>query len=164
MNQQQLKISIEKTFEEMREILLKKGDDYANQDKLSNFKLAGKIAGLTPELNCLSMIATKVARLGVLLNTKAAPKNESIQDNVIDLANYALLLRCLIIEKNADITTYQPIKTEPSTEKTRHFLFTKEDVDFINTALLLLIQQRSKNSFVNDIPKIEAIRALINNY
>ena len=76
----------------MRDVLLNKGDDYANADRLSNFKMAGQIAGGNAQLNCLNLIATKVARLGVLLNSKDKPKNESINDSIMDLANYALLL------------------------------------------------------------------------
>ena len=85
----------------MRETLLNKGDDYANKDRLSNFKLAGTIAGGSAELNCLNMISTKVARLGVLLNSTTQPKNESIQDSILDLANYAALLYMITNEKNA---------------------------------------------------------------
>ena len=76
----------------MRDVLLNKGDDYANADRLSNFKMAGQIAGGNAQLNCLNLIATKVARLGVLINSKDKPKNESINDSIMDLANYALLL------------------------------------------------------------------------
>jgi hypothetical protein len=83
------------TVEEMRGIMFRKGDDYANTDRLSNFKLAGAICGLTAEQNCLSLIATKVARLGVLLNSKGTPQNESIDDSLLDLANYTVLLRMI---------------------------------------------------------------------
>ena len=76
----------------MRDVLLNKGDDYANTDRLSNFKMAGQIAGGNAQLNCLNLIATKVARLGVLLNSNDKPKNESINDSIMDLANYAMLL------------------------------------------------------------------------
>lgn len=83
---------------QMRDILLSKGDDYANQDRLSNFKYAGQICGFSPELNCLNLIATKVARLGVLLNSEKAPNNESIQDSILDLANYAALLQMIYVD------------------------------------------------------------------
>ena len=82
----------------MRDVLLNKGDDYANADRLSNFKMAGQIAGGNAQLNCLNLIATKVARLGVLLNTNHEPKNESINDSIMDLANYALLLAMINYE------------------------------------------------------------------
>lgn len=80
--------------------MFKKSEDYANEDRLSNFKLAGTIAGGSAEINCLNLIATKVARLGVLLNSGKAPNNESILDSVLDLANYAVLLNMILIDKN----------------------------------------------------------------
>ena len=83
---------------EMEKVLFSKGDDYANQDRLSNFKLAGAIAGGDARTNCLNMIATKVARLGVLLNSDKKPNNESIEDSVLDLANYSVLLWMIINE------------------------------------------------------------------
>lgn len=83
---------ISQFFDRMRSVILSKGNDYANEDRLSNFKLAGAICGLTAEQNCLSLIATKVARLGVLLKSDTPAENESIEDSLIDLANYAVLL------------------------------------------------------------------------
>ena len=86
--------------EELKGILIKKGDDYSGKDRLSNFKTAGAIAGITPEQNCLSLIATKVARLGNLLSTNKEPNNESIEDSIKDLINYSILLHMLQYEFN----------------------------------------------------------------
>jgi hypothetical protein len=83
---------------EMKKTLFSKGDDYANEDRLSNFKLAGAISGGNASTNCLNMISTKVARLGNLLNKDGDPNNESIDDSVLDLANYAVLLYMIINE------------------------------------------------------------------
>jgi len=83
---------------EMKKTLFSKGDDYANEDRLSNFKLAGAISGGNASTNCLNMISTKVARLGNLLNKNEGPNNESIDDSVLDLANYAVLLYMIINE------------------------------------------------------------------
>lgn len=85
--------------DEMRQIIFKKGNDYANTDRLSNFKLAGAISGLSAELNCLSLISTKVARLGVLLSKDSKPNNESIHDSLIDIANYSTLLSMILEDK-----------------------------------------------------------------
>jgi len=115
------KIQIE-TFEnfvaKQREILLSKGDDYANTDRLSNFKTAGQICGLTPAQHCLAMIATKIARLGVLLTPSANPaKNESIQDSVVDLGNYAALLNMILEEENGiPIENYPEPGPDPGTD------------------------------------------------
>lgn len=98
MTKQQQEVVFDNMVAEMRKVMLGKGDDYANEDRLSNFKLAGNICGITPELNCLNLIATKVARLGVLLQGKE-PKNESVQDSVLDLSNYAVLLNMIIVDK-----------------------------------------------------------------
>ena len=92
MTKEEQQIFFDEYINKMRDVLLNKGDDYANADRLSNFKMAGQIAGGNAQLNCLNLIATKVARLGVLLNTEDKPKNESINDSIMDLANYAMLL------------------------------------------------------------------------
>lgn len=99
MTKEQQQNHFNEVTEKMRTILLSKGNDYANTDRLSNFKLAGNICGLNAELNCLSLIATKVARLGVLLNSTDKPNNESIEDSVLDLANYAILLSMILKDK-----------------------------------------------------------------
>ena len=92
MTKEEQQIFFDEYINKMRDVLLNKGDDYANADRLSNFKMAGQIAGGNAQLNCLNLIATKVARLGVLLNSNDKPKNESINDSIMDLANYAMLL------------------------------------------------------------------------
>lgn len=99
MNLQEQEKHFNEMTEKMRNIMISKGNDYANTDRLSNFKLAGNISGLNAKLNCLSLIATKVARLGVLLNSNNEPNNESIQDSVLDLANYSLLLSMILSEE-----------------------------------------------------------------
>lgn len=87
-----------KFTEEQRAIMFKKGNDYAGADRLSNFKVTGAITQLSAEQAALQMIATKVARLGVLLQPGKVANNESIDDSVVDLANYAFLLVCLLRE------------------------------------------------------------------
>lgn len=100
MNRQRQVEKFNEFTDKMRSVILSKSEDYATDvDVLSNFKLAGSICQLTPEQNCLSLIATKVARLGVLLQGKI-PNNESIQDSVLDLANYAVLLDMIISENS----------------------------------------------------------------
>ena len=85
-------------YAEKKNVLKLKGEDYANEDVLSNFKSAGANIGISAELQCLSLIATKVARLGNLLSGKK-PNNESVADSILDLSNYTDLLYCLVNEK-----------------------------------------------------------------
>ena len=85
-------------YAEKKNILKLKGEDYANEDVLSNFKTAGANCGISAEQQCLSAISTKVARLGNLLSGKI-PNNESISDSILDLSNYTDLLYCLVNEE-----------------------------------------------------------------
>lgn len=94
MNHSQRNVLLGEVHDKMQSVLSIKGADYANEDVLSNFKLAGSICGITAEQQCLSLIATKVARLGVLLESNN-PKNEPIEDSILDLINYSFLLYCL---------------------------------------------------------------------
>lgn len=88
-------------YAEKKNVMKLKGEDYANEDVLSNFKSAGANIGISAELQCLSLIATKVARLGNLLSGKT-PNNESVSDSILDLSNYTDLLYCLVNEQITD--------------------------------------------------------------
>lgn len=106
MTSQEQQQEFKQLVEKMRVVMSAKGDDYAHEDRLSNFKLAGNIVGITSHQNILSLIATKVARLGVLLKGKS-PKNESVEDSFLDLSLYSLLAWMLWREanKNVDLST-----------------------------------------------------------
>jgi len=101
-------INLFKEFsEEQLKIIVGKNKDYANDDALSNFKLAGNIAGISPQQQALSLIAVKVARLGVLLNNKQ-PVNEPVKDSILDLANYAFLLHAITKDNPATAPAETP--------------------------------------------------------
>lgn len=85
----------DKLMKELKVILTAKGDDYSGEDRLSNFKTVAGILKITPELSCLNLIATKVARLGTLLSSRSEPNNESIEDSIKDLINYSILLHMI---------------------------------------------------------------------
>lgn len=91
---------LEGLFKAQKEVLSKKGYDYAGEDVLSNFRLAGMITNQSSRhpdaTNCLNLIGTKVARLGQLLSSGKHAQNESIQDSVIDLCNYSALLYLIL--------------------------------------------------------------------
>ena len=78
-------------FDEMQEVVESKAHDYAKNDNVfSNFEFAADVAGVTVEQEFAVMIGTKVARLRELLGGKT-PNNESIDDTLLDLSNYAAL-------------------------------------------------------------------------
>ena len=86
------------TLRIMKDVHEKKNEDYSNFDNpFSNFDIS--------EYLCLQFktdrdkvfvwpIATKLARIANLLNNSNTPNNESIQDSLIDIANYVILWKC----------------------------------------------------------------------
>lgn len=93
-------ILLDELFSLQKGIMDKKGYDYAGEDVLSNFRLAGMIVNQgvrNPDaVNCLNLIGTKIARLGQLLSSNKSAQNESIQDSIIDLCNYSALLYMIL--------------------------------------------------------------------
>ncbi|HNC37371.1 MAG TPA: hypothetical protein PLD32_12455 [Saprospiraceae bacterium] len=95
----------------MKSIMSGKGDDYAGDvDRLRNFKLVAEVVGITPEQVIMVFIATKAVRLGQLLSSGQTPKNESIDDSLLDNANYSALLKMVRDEKFCDVILAQQAK------------------------------------------------------
>lgn len=71
-----------------------KSHDYAQDSNVfSNFEIAGNLAALFKDPvdnSFVNLIGVKIARLSELLSGKS-PKNESIEDTFIDLANYCAI-------------------------------------------------------------------------
>lgn len=84
------------------ETLLKKGNDYANKDRLDNFKNTAAICGVHPNTVSMSLMAVKINRLSNLITNNKKPENESIQDNALDLICYAILNYALIEDSIID--------------------------------------------------------------
>lgn len=97
-----LSIFSEVTKKEL-EILEKKSKDYASdQDVLSVFKNTAVTCKTKPELIALNLLSIKIERISTLLNSGKDPENESLQDNIGDLRNYAFLLLCILLDKKVE--------------------------------------------------------------
>jgi hypothetical protein len=85
---------IKQEFDAAYALVQGKAHDYAEDDNVfSNFEQAAVAAGVTVEQVFLVLIGVKVARLTQLIaNTKSA-NFESIDDTILDLMNYAGLLK-----------------------------------------------------------------------
>lgn len=95
---------VELILENMKETLAGKGHDYTNTDPLENFKLLDS-HGVSPVESALVLINIKINRLNNLLLSNKKPKYESVEDTIKDLANYAVLLQC-IIDEPSGVETY----------------------------------------------------------
>jgi hypothetical protein len=87
-------------------VLKSKGEDYATEDVLSNFKQvssAAKVLNIdvgNPTNYALFMCVLKIARLTNLINNNKVPNNESIEDSFIDLIGYSKLAYCNYKDEN----------------------------------------------------------------
>jgi len=102
MTYKQLEEELEVFQSQMKEILVRKNSDYSHGDALSNFKTTAQITQTSTSSTVLNLIGVKVARLGVLINQSKNPKNEAIEDTLIDLANYTFLLSCVLRDIKID--------------------------------------------------------------
>lgn len=84
-------------LKKMEDIHVKKNEDYATEsDPLSNFthsSYLGSLFNKDRDKAFAILIGTKLGRLSSLLNSSNTPNNESIEDTLIDCANYMLLWR-----------------------------------------------------------------------
>ena len=88
----------EKFSSQMAEIMGSKSQDYAIEaDLLSNFKLVAQIAQIPVEKVFMVFLATKIVRLGNL-TSGVQPNCESINDSLLDNANYSVLFDAFLNE------------------------------------------------------------------
>jgi len=105
MDQGQFNQLFSKLTKECFELLDSKGQDYANEDKLDNFKRVTAIAKLyhidfsQPYHYALLMVLMKLERLQNLRSQGKTPKHESVQDTVRDAINYLYLTYACLVEK-----------------------------------------------------------------
>lgn len=85
-------------FDKSTKLVASKGADYNNKqqkagDTLFNLRVP-TILGITedPLQNVLAIMANKIMRLSSLRTNEPSVKNESFEDSVIDLINYATYL------------------------------------------------------------------------
>ncbi len=82
-------------------ILSKKNHDYSEvTDAFANFKSSAELAGITPAQSLLTLLGMKMARLSQLIGNGKQPMNEKIEDSLIDVINYTLLLRGVLQEQS----------------------------------------------------------------
>lgn len=97
------------------QLLASKNHDYSEtQDAFANFKLAAHIAGIPTEQTLLTLLGMKLARLNQLLGKSKQPKHEAVEDTLMDIINYTLLLRGILQERNPQTDTRLENSTGPT--------------------------------------------------
>lgn len=92
-----------------------KSNDYAEGgDAFLNFKTAAQIAGISPEQTLLTLLGMKMSRLTQLISKGKKARNESVEDTMLDIINYVVLLRGMMKEQENDAPHSAPV---PSSEQ-----------------------------------------------
>ncbi len=91
------------------ELLKSKSNDYAEGgDAFLNFKTAAQVAGISPEQTLLTLLGMKLSRLTQLVGKGKKAQNESVEDTMLDVINYVILLRGMMKERELTVTE-QPL-------------------------------------------------------
>jgi hypothetical protein len=85
-----------------RDTIVERGEQYSTTaDTLAAFKRASVIAQTSPSQVCLNLLAIKVSRLSQLIIDieKSKSKYRILEDTIVDLINYLVLLYAIESEK-----------------------------------------------------------------
>ena len=80
-------------FAKAHDLLLLKSNDYSGGDNIfANFERAEMISGVSVERQLVLRMADKLGRISRLIDSENEVKDETIEDTLTDMANYAFLL------------------------------------------------------------------------
>lgn len=100
MNNKDFEALIDNRLKECRETLFAKGKEYSSDtDRLHNFKIAARIAGITPEKALFGMYLKHLVSVMDLINFPGDATPELIKEKIGDSINYHLLLEALLVER-----------------------------------------------------------------
>lgn len=88
------------TIAQMLDITTKKGKDYADaEDTFRNFRQCEILGLCKAEKGILVRMSDKMTRIANLLDHDANVADEKIEDTLIDLAVYSIILKCYLKEQ-----------------------------------------------------------------
>lgn len=131
MNQKQFVQFIKDFYDKNLKIVEAKNKDYAGDDTFKAFKLTEAIGNTTVEEGLLVRMSDKLSRISTLLKKKQHVKDETIEDTLADLANYAAILAAYMSQKpqnDCEACDNAPTFEQYSEEKKPDML-TREDFD-----------------------------------
>jgi len=89
----------ERVVDKMLQIAKTKNHDYSKQGAFTNFKMVENLGITTAEKGILTRMCDKMSRIVNLLDSEAMVEDEKIEDTLIDLANYAIILNIYLKQK-----------------------------------------------------------------
>ena len=97
---------IEERIKKCCDILIKKANEYATEDRLHNFKIAAKLQNCTPITALAGMMCKHTVSVYDLIRDNEKGKNipEALwEEKIGDSINYLLLLTALLHDKNKEV-------------------------------------------------------------
>lgn len=93
MNQTEFTEAIQEVFKRATLLLQKKNADYSGQDDpFKNFRLCEAMGLVSVERGLLVRMLDKIGRISTLIKNNSPQVDESIEDTLVDLINYAAIL------------------------------------------------------------------------
>jgi hypothetical protein len=107
MNYADFTAQYNKALKDMADTCKKKNADYTgDQDPFRNFALVEKLGIASTEQGFMTRMADKLSRLSTFISKgQLQVKDESVQDTLLDLANYCVLLSVYLTSKNEKTKT-----------------------------------------------------------
>lgn len=106
MTTEQFLARLEELYKNNLDISRRKNADYAGfGNPFKNFEICETLGITSVESGILVRVTDKLSRISTLLKQDAQVKDEAITDTLSDLANYAMILRIYIENKNEKTTS-----------------------------------------------------------
>lgn len=103
MNKTQFVQEFQSTLKYMEETMIRKNHDYswwaACENPFKNFELVEQLGVTSVEQAFLVRMCDKLSRITSLIDNDAKVKDEAIEDTLVDLANYAIIMSLYVQHK-----------------------------------------------------------------
>ncbi len=110
-----------KTIERMHNICAAKNHDYSGGEEahaFNNFEMVEKMGACTVEQGFVTRMTDKIMRITNLCKSEAAVSDEKIEDTLMDLANYSILMMGYLKYKKS----IPSIFTDPDYENKKSYM------------------------------------------
>ena len=102
LNQDELSQRIEKSLNEIKKLVAKKGSEYAlDEDRLSNFRDGMHLTGIGADYYLLSLMAKHVIWVYTEARKPSIPDKDTFREHKRDIILYLELLDCLYYKEDS---------------------------------------------------------------
>lgn len=119
MTGQKFNAIVEEQLNICKNVLCKKADEYATEDRLHNFKVAAALGGGDPIKALSGMMAKHTVSIYDMCRTDENYPIELWNEKITDHINYLLLLKGLVIEGKEELPEFISFEEEPTIIKTQ---------------------------------------------